>query len=395
MGKRKDWSQIGEIVEKIKELGLKYTEGAERFGTSVRDIYLYNQRLKKKIRIDESTDTPRKTSDTSTNKRERENEVGDVVTVGKENEGEKAADIELLPSIPESVREIILNYRTLHPDHGYKRIEEHLKKRYFVVISRKKIREVLKAHGLAETLDSSFDKEKGNLRKGTRRFEADYPRELYQMDVTYVYISGIPVLYLVVIVDDFSRFCVAADLVEDQKGTTVIAVLHRAIERFGKPRKLLTDQGTSFYSWSFERTLFQKYLDDHRIEHIVADPHSPQTLGKVERLHQTTQKELLHKIRFNGYPEAKQGIEEYIHGYNYNRPHQGIDGAFPSDRVWGVDGETARIETALKAKSLDFSKGYLIFKNQDHTISVVGSSMGLQIFVDGNLLKGGKERVED
>ena len=54
--------------------------------------------------------------------------------------------------------------------------------------------------------DSSFDREEV-AGKGTRRFEAKFPGDLWQMDVTYVYIQRIPVLYLVVIVDDYSRYC--------------------------------------------------------------------------------------------------------------------------------------------------------------------------------------------
>jgi hypothetical protein len=168
----------------------------------------------------------------------------------------------------------------------------------------------------------------------------------------------------------------------------MIEVVNQAIERYGKPRKLLTDQGRSFYTWSSEPTLFQRYLDDMRIEHLVTDPHSPQTIGKVERVHQTIQRELLRKIRFTSYAEARRAIEDYIHSYNHYRPHQGIGGACPSERFYGVIGESARIETELSSQCLDISKGYMIFKNQDHTISVVGSSKGLQVFMDGNLLKG-------
>jgi hypothetical protein len=210
------------------------------------------------------------------------------------------------------------------------------------------------------------------------------------MDVTYVYITGIKVLYLAIIIDDYSRFCVASELRRDQRGTTMIDILHRALERYGKPRRLLTDQGSNFYTWSHESTLFQKYLDDMGIEHIVADPHSPQTTGKVERLNQTIQRELIQKVRFNSYADARRGIEDYFHSYNYDRPHQGIEGACPCDRFHGIIGERARIESKLTSKALDFSKGYIIFKDQDHTISIVGSSKGLQIFMDGKLLKGEK-----
>ena len=233
----------------------------------------------------------------------------------KEKEEEKSL-IRGVSGIPEELQKIIVEYRKEHPVHGYKRIQDTLKSDHFVVIARKKIREILKEHGLEKTCDSSFDQgNKTTQQKGIRRFEAGYPRDLYQMDVTYVYITGIKVLYLAIIIDDYSRFCVASELRRDQRGTTMIDVLHRAIERYGKPRRLLTDQGSSFYTWSHESTLFQKYLDDMEIEHIVADPHSPETLGKVERLNQTIQRELIQKVHFNSYADARRGIEavSYTH----------------------------------------------------------------------------------
>jgi transposase InsO family protein len=368
MGRRVDWAKIAKMVQKINEHNLSYREGAKRFGIKLRTLYEYNKRIKKEFK-------------SSCSKQEEAAEK----EIEASNKEEKIL-VSIGSLLPEEIKEIILKYRREHPDHGYKRIEDHLKSRYFVVVSRKKIREALKAHGLEKTCDSSFDRELTS-QKGIRRFEADYPRDLYQMDITYVYLTGIAVLYLVVIIDDYSRFCVGAELRHDQRGATMIDVLHRVISRYGKPGKLLTDQGSSFYTWSHESTLFQKYLDDMRIEHLVADPHSPQTLGKVERLNQTIQREVLQKVRFKSFPEAKRGIEDYIHSYNYDRPHQGINGACPCDRFHGIIGEVDRIESCLVCQSVDFSKGYLIFKTAEHTISIVNSSNSLQIFMDGNLLQ--------
>jgi hypothetical protein len=126
-----------------------------------------------------------------------------------------------------------------------------------------------------------------------------------------------------------------------------------------------------------------------KIEHIVCDPHSPQTSGKVERLHQSIQRELLQKVRFSGFLEAGRGIEDYIHSYNYDRPHQGIGGACPCERFYGIGGEVARIESGLASKAIDFSRGYLVLKTCEYTVSVVSSSDGLQVFLDGNLLTSG------
>jgi len=383
MGKKIDWSKIGEIVAKIREHKLTYKDGAEQFGVKVSSIYEYNRGIRKK-------------KYTSEQKKEEAHERGSSsiqLSEGADKE-EKREERGSTSHIPEQIEEIIVNYRRKHADYGYKRIEDHLKKDHFIVVPRKKIREILKAHGIEKTCDSSFDLTESISQKGCRRFEADYPRQLYQMDVTYVYITGLSVLYLVMIIDDYSRFCVAAELRGDQRGGTMIEVVNQAIERYGKPQKLLTDQGSSFYTWSSEPTLFQKYLDDMRIEHLVTDPHSPQTIGKVERLHQTVQRELLQKIRFTSYAEARRAIEDYIHSYNHYRSHQGIGGACPAERFYGVIGESARIESELSSRCLDISKGYMIVKNHEHTISIVGSSQGLQVFMDGNLLKGEENDTE-
>jgi transposase InsO family protein len=288
-------------------------------------------------------------------------------------------------TLPADVRDLITTYRREHPTHGFKRIQDLLKGKYLVVVSRKQIRRVLKEARLLQTCDSSFDGE-GKPAKGTRRFEAGRPGELWQMDVTYVYLRKIPVLYLVVIVDDHSRYCVAAELCRDQRAETLIAVLHGAASVHGSPEKLLTDQGSGFYSWSGEQTRFQEYLDDAKIEHIVAEPHSPQTEGKVERLIQTMRVELLGRVKFSGFADAVAQIRAFVSRYNADRPHQGIQGNRPADRFHGVVDEVEQAESQLRGRDLDLSRGYAIYKVREHRVSVAWAAESLQVYLDGNLL---------
>lgn len=383
-GMVRNWTKIGEYVSRIEELGMSYVEGAAHFGISVSSLYKYNSQIKRK---NEEQSCPEVSSplieSESKSKSEGSTSLDNVnVEVGKIGN----------VNLPAGVADLIINYRQEHPEHGYKRIADYLKNRYFVVVPRKKIRELLKLHGLSDDNDSSFDQSSLNKEgkgKGSRRFEASYPRELYQMDITYVYLVNQTICYLVVVLDDYSRFCVSCELRRDYRTISMIEVLHRAIERYGKPCKLLTDQGSSFYSWSREQTLFSRYLDDMKIEHIVADPHNPQTLGKVERFHQTIQRELLDKSHFLSYEEARQRIQDYMQQYNYERPHQGIGGNCPASRFQGIIGETSRIESELSGTGIDFSRGYLVFKMFEHTISIVCNGGGLQVFLDGDLLKRG------
>ena len=386
IGKVQNHEELGDYISRIRELGLSFTKGAVRFGLDVKAIYRYNyqKRLKESREktlsgdVDESCSSsvfPASCESTSL-KSDKHNGVEQIVVQSESN------------GLPADVEDLIVSYRRAHPDYGYKRIADELKSRHFVVVQRKKIREILKRRGLSDANDSSFDKSSSVAeRKGSRRFEAKFPRELYQMDITYVYLPNNAIYYLVIIVDDYSRFCVGSELRVDQRGLSMIETLHRAIERYGKPSKLLTDQGSSFYSWSRNQTLFSRSLDDMGIEHTVADPHRPQTLGKVERLNQTVQRELINKVQFTSYEEARGSIVEYFHKYNYSRPHQGIGGAFPASRFHGVIGETSRVESELCGHGIDFSRGYLVFKMFDHSISIICNGDGVQVFLDGNLLE--------
>jgi transposase InsO family protein len=368
MTKGRDKKKVGEIIDKIRELGLSYKDGAKRFGLKPWALYDFN---KKKSRVAKSAAAavPAKIEPQK-----------DVDTLSSHPTGENPV------ALPGDVEELIRAYRRDHPTHGFKRIQDILKGKYLVVVSRKQIRKVLKQAELLETCDSSFDREDASA-KGVRRFEASRPGEIWQMDVTYVFIRRMPVLYLAVIVDDYSRYCVAAELNRDQRVETLIGVLHNACTGHTAPEKLLTDQGSGFYSWSREQTRFQEYLDDQKIEHIVAEPHNPQSQGKVERLIQTIREELLTKVKFTGFEDAAAQIRSYIDSYNTDRPHQGIQGGRPADRFHGVAGEVQRAESQLAGHGLDLTRGYVIYKVQEHRVCVVWGQEGLQVHLDGKLLR--------
>lgn len=365
---RRDWSKIGEIAEKIKELGLSVKEGAKRFDIEPAVLYEYNKRRRR-------------------DRKEVALEVSDKKESSETGDSDAAKGVEESPvALPGDVAELIRAYRRENPRYGFKRIQDILKGKYLVIISRKQIRNILRAAGLLETCDSSFDREE-EPSKGMRRFEAARPGEIWQMDVAYLFIPRIPVLYLVVIIDDHSRFCVAAELCHDQRAQTLAGVLHEACIRHGIPQKLLTDQGSGFYSWSKEQTLFQEYLDDQKIEHIVAEPHSPQSQGKVERLIQTIRKDFLSQAKLISFEDAQVQIRSFRDSYNTDRPHQGIGGGRPVDRFYGVAGEVEQAESQLAGRELDLSRGYVIYKVEEHRICIVWGVSGLQVHLDGKLLK--------
>ena len=121
--------------------------------------------------------------------------------------------------------------------------------------------------------------------------------ELWQMDIMgKVRLEGSGELKIVTGIDDHSRFCVSALVVERATAKPVCEALALAMRRYGVPEQILTDNGKVF-SGRFGRgrgeVLFDRICRENGIRHILTAPGSPTTTGKVERWHKTLRREFL------------------------------------------------------------------------------------------------------
>ena len=175
----------------------------------------------------------------------------------------------------------------------------------------------------------------GRRKANVQRFEASRPLELAQMDILEFFINKAKV-YLILLIDDFSRFILGWRLLDETSVDAVIGVVRNAITRYGKMEELLTDRGFVFYSWRGINR-FEKYLETERIDHTHARPHHPQTLGKVEACNRRIKQELIAQRPFANLHDARGAIEGWVDHYNYRRAHQGIGGFLvPAERFHGV-----------------------------------------------------------
>src|SRR5439155_3576668 len=84
------------------------------------------------------------------------------------------------------------------------------------------------------------------------------------------------------------------------------------------------------------KSAFTKELEKRGIRQVVAAPRRPQTLGKIERFWGTLWRECVESAVFLDLGEAQRRIGLFIDHYNFQRPHQGIDGLTPADRFFGA-----------------------------------------------------------
>jgi transposase InsO family protein len=175
-------------------------------------------------------------------------------------------------------------------------------------------------------------------RESYRRWERPGPMQLWAVDI----VGGVMLVdprtgalreaKVVTGVDDHSRYCVMAAVVERATGRAVCLALAAALARFGVPGEILSDNGKQFTDRFGKggEVLFDKICRKNGIMHRLTAPASPNQNGKVERFHGTLRRELLDDAEpFTSLDQAQAAVDAWVREYNHDRPHQGLDGQVP------------------------------------------------------------------
>lgn len=254
--------------------------------------------------------------------------------------------------LPDLTKRTILMLKSANPEWGCQRISDMLVRGPALPASPSAVARVLHEAG--------YELEEVPTRPHpdqVRTFERATPNQLWQTDLfTFMLKRQNRRVYLVAFMDDHSRYVVGFGLHASASTALVIEVLRSAITNFGAPEEVLTDNGPQYVTWR-GKSAFSKELEARGIKQIVARPRRPQTLGKIERFWGTLWRECLQPAVFVDLGEARQRIGLFIDHYNFQRPHQGIDGLVPADRFFGSASEVkAALQARVAANTLELAR---------------------------------------
>jgi len=244
--------------------------------------------------------------------------------------------------IPEVTKRAILMLKESNPDWGCQRISDMLLRGPALPASPGAVVRVLKEAGYVfEEVSTHPHPDK------PREFERARPNQLWQTDIfTFVLKRQNRRVYLVIFLDDHSRFIVSYGLWATQSTALVLEALRAGVASYGPPQEILTDNGSQYVTWR-GKSAFTKACEKLGIKQIVATPRHPQTLGKAERFWGSLWRECVESAIFIDLADAAMRIGFYIDYYNFQRPHQGIGGLVPADRYFEAAPEVLR---TLKAR---------------------------------------------
>jgi len=145
----------------------------------------------------------------------------------------------------------------------------------------------------------------------------DHPDQVWSTDITYIRMRQ-GFIYLVAIMDWFSRYVVAWDISITLDAGFCIETLKRALQ-FSQPEIMNTDQGVQFTSAAYIGTLEEKAIQismDGRgraFDNIF-----------VERLWRSVKYEEVYLHQYLIVSDARRNLEKYFQFYNTERLHESL-----------------------------------------------------------------------
>ncbi len=225
-----------------------------------------------------------------------------------------------------SPEEIQLRHRideiyTAHPYYGSRRIAALLKKEG-IPVGRDRVRTAMREMGIEGIHPGPNLSRRAFEHKIypylLRGITPQHPHHVWGVDITYIRLSR-GWLYLVAILDWFSRYVVAWELDQTLEMPFVLECLERAFQT-ASPSILNSDQGSHFTSDS--------YLDQLRSRNIqISMDGKGRATDNIftERLWRSLKWEEVYLHEYDSPRHARERIRDWFTFYNTKRPHQSLD----------------------------------------------------------------------
>ncbi len=177
-----------------------------------------------------------------------------------------------------------------------------------------------------------------------RHVSAEYPNHVWGVDITYIRLRG-GWMYLVAILDWFSRFVIAWELDQTLELPFVLNAVDRALGQ-ATPTIWNSDQGSHFTS--------PQYLDRLLSAGVQISMDGQGRASDnifTERLWRSLKYEEVYLNDYASPREARHGLERYFYFYNFERPHMALDYQTPA-QVYAVNDQEMLYSTLRKESTL-------------------------------------------
>lgn len=222
---------------------------------------------------------------------------------------------------------------TRAPFYGYRKMTARLNDPHGYQVNHKRVARLMQKMGLQAVCPrprtSIADKQHKKYPYLLRGLDINRPNQVWASDITYVPLP-LGFMYLVAIMDWFSRYVVAWQLSNTLSGAFCLEALRLAL-RHGQPEIFNTDQGVQFTAHAFTDE-----LEEAKIRVSMDGRGRVFDNIFIERLWRTVKYENIYIKEYASVPALVAGLQDYFQLYNYERPHQSLGYRVPADVHYAI-----------------------------------------------------------
>jgi putative transposase len=208
------------------------------------------------------------------------------------------------------------------PRFGYRRIHVMLRKNG-IKMNHKKLFRLYREMGLKVRKRGSRRRAIGPRLTKVKAIEINH---VWSLDFMSDRLADGRKIRLLNIIDEFSRESLKIVVDTSLSGARVVRELEDLIKNRGKPRQIISDNGTEFTS-----VAVLKWSENSAIGWHYIDPGKPIQNGAVESFNGKVRDEFLNQNWFMSLKEAKELAESWRQDYNERRHHSSLDGLSPNE----------------------------------------------------------------
>ena len=218
----------------------------------------------------------------------------------------------------------ILELVSEFPRYGYRQITRMLRSEGWQV-NAKRIYRLWRQEGLKVPKKTIKRRRLGSANGGIGRLRADRKNHVWSVDFIFDRTANGRSLKMLVVIDEFTRECIALEAGRRFTGDHFVEVLSDLFAIRGVPQFIRSDNGPEFIS-----RRVRDFLTAVDVGASFIEPGSPWQNGYVESFNARLRDECLNCEEFASVQEARTVIEHWRQSYNHRRPHSSLDGLTPA-----------------------------------------------------------------
>jgi len=193
-------------------------------------------------------------------------------------------------------------------------------------VNDKRVQRIWREEGLRVPRRTRKRRRLGQTENGSQRLQASGPNGVWSYDFIEDRTADGRRLKILVVVDEYTRECLALEMGRRLGSEAVIGVLRRLVAERGTPGHLRSDNGPEFVAKAVQRWVAAK-----GIQTLYITPGSPWENAYCESFNSRFRDEFLNLEVFTSVLEAKVLCAEWRRDYNEARPHSALGDQAPAE----------------------------------------------------------------